>query len=637
MNNQPGNSDNDARFRIVVVGHVDHGKSTLIGRLLFDLGSIPEGKREQIERACAAEGMPFEYAFLMDALLEEQEQNVTIDTTRLPFRTPRRGYEIIDAPGHAEFLKNMVTGASSASAALLVIDAREGIQEQSRCHAVLLGLLGVKQVAVLVNKMDLCDYAEARFRALEADYRRFLRGIGLEPEAFVPISAREGANLLERSARLPWWRGPTVVEVLDGFKEAGPAPDQPLRFFVQDVYRQGDARIIVGRVETGRLGVGDRLAISPGGRTAIVKTLERWPAPGPGQAGAGESIGLTLAEPLFIERGATLSHEANAPCEGRQLKARIFWLSPQPVAVGEACRLRLGTQEVVAEITGVDRVVDAGSLDEVRRGGPGEVRRHEVADVTLQTRQPVAFDEYGKLPVSGRFVLSRDDQPVGGGIVLPGAYFQRLAGSPAPVANLFWSTGKVSPADRFRLHGHSGCVVWFTGLSGAGKSTLAVELERQLFAAGRHTYLLDGDNLRHGLCAGLGFTPADRSENIRRAAEAAKLLADAGLICLAAFISPLRADRERARQIMPRGRFIEVYVATPVEVCRQRDPKGLYARADRGEIKEFTGVSAPYEPPLDPEITVRTDQESLADSLTRLMELLQGLKDLPDSAPGFQP
>ena len=359
-----------------------------------------------------------------------------------------------------------------------------------------------------------------------------------------------------------------------------------------------------------------------------MQSIERWNAPKRDTADVGESVGFTLAEQIFVERGTIATHEADVPFEDRQFKARIFWMSKNPLATGRVYSLRLTTQDVPCDVVSIDRVIDATSLDTIDHPAADRaVQRHEVAEITLRARQIVAFDDHQHLSISGRFALVDGRLCVGGGIVLPGSYHRRVAGGPAPVENLFWADGKVTRERRAKRNGHAGRVVWFTGLSASGKSTLAIELERQLFNAGRQVYFLDGDNLRHGLCAGLGFSATDRTENIRRAAEAAKLFADAGIICLAAFISPLRADRDRARSLLEPGKFIEVHVATPVEVCRQRDPKGLYARADRGEIKEFTGVTAPYEPPLHAEVVLHPERDSVDACVTQLLEFLTAQDD----------
>ena len=611
-----------ARLNVVVVGHVDHGKSTLIGRLLFDTASLKQGKIEQVQKACAAEGMEFEYAFLLDALLEEQEQNITIDTTRIPFHTANREYAIIDAPGHTEFLKNMVTGAASASAAFLLIDAHEGIKEQSKRHAFLLSLLGVRQLVVLVNKMDLAGYGEVRFREIVAEYSAFLVTLGLKPAHFIPVAAKHGDNIANRSARTPWYTGPTVVEALDGFADIDNLSDKPLRFIVQDVYRWDDKRVFAGRIESGTVKEGDRIVFSPGGKTSTVAKIERWSSPERTEAVTGESVGLSLTDQIFVERGHIGTHEKDGANESQQFRARIFWIQQEKLRIGQPLTLRLVTQETQAEVVSIEKIVDATTLNEVSRPGTeAHVARHEVAEVTLRTKKPLAFDVTGYIAPTSRFAIYAGRAPSGGGVILPDRYFQR--GKEGGVAeNLFWSAGRITRATREARNAHPGLVIWLTGLSGSGKSTVATELERQLFISGRQVYLLDGDNMRQGLNAGLSFNAADRTENIRRAGEAAKLLADAGLIVITAFISPFTADRDRVRSILPPGRFVEVYVNAPVEVCKTRDPKGLYARAERGEIKEFTGISSPYEAPVHPEIELHTDQVSADQAVEQLLEFL---------------
>jgi bifunctional enzyme CysN/CysC len=611
------------QLKIVIVGHVDHGKSTFVGRLFHDTGSLPAGKLEQLQRIAERRGVPFEWANLMDALQSERDQNITIDTAQIWFRTPKRQYVIIDAPGHKEFLKNMVTGAANAEAALLLIDAHEGVQENSRRHGYLLNLLGIRQIAVLVNKMDLADHAEARFREIEAEYRRWLASIGLTPKVFIPIAAKHGDNIASRSARMPWWSGPTVVETLDAFTVAELPEGQPLRFPIQDVYRFDDRRILAGRVEAGTLKVGDRLQFCPGNKVSTVKSIERWSAPKSDIAGAGESIGITLTEQIFVERGAVAAVESTPPYELTKFKARLFWLGRQPFRKGRTYKLKLATQEVECSIDSFQRVLDASTLQTIERpDSEAQVARHEVAELTLHTKRPVAFDAISEIVPTGRFVIVDGFDVAGGGIIVDDNYPRRTADSQHKSANIYWSHGKVTPAQRAVRNGHSGYVVWLTGLSGSGKSTLATELERQLFNLGHHAYILDGDNIRHGLNRDLGFSPEDRKENIRRIGQVAALFADAGMICITAFISPYRSDRDMVRQMAPPGRFVEVHVNAPVEVCEQRDPKGLYAKARAGEIKEFTGVSAPYEVPLDPELELHTDRLSAPESVARIVEYL---------------
>jgi bifunctional enzyme CysN/CysC len=609
-------------LKIVIVGHVDHGKSTFVGRLFHDTGSLPEGKLEQLQQIAQRRGVPFEWANLMDALQSERDQNITIDTAQIWFQTRKRQYVIIDAPGHKEFLKNMITGAANAEAALLLIDAHEGVQENSRRHGYLLNLLGIRQIAVLVNKLDLENYSEARFRQIESEYRVWLKGIGVEPRVFIPIAAKHGDNIASLSSNTAWWRGPTVLEMLDDFKVAERPNDQPLRFPVQDVYRFDERRILAGRVEAGSVKVGDRLVFSPTNKVSTVKSIERWQAPESTVAVAGESVGITLTEQIFVARGAIAAPESAPPFELSRFKARVFWLGRQPFAKGKTYKLKLATQEVECAVESIEKIIDASSLATVTRGEMF-VGRHEVAELTLHTRKPVAFDVHADIVPTGRFVIVDGFDVSGGGIIAADNYPRRTHDSNTKSENIYWSRGKVTAAQRESRNGHRGCVIWLTGLSGAGKSSIATELERELFNLGWHVYVLDGDNIRHGLGANLGFSPKDRTENIRRVGEVAKLFADAGVVCITAFISPYREDRQLVRQLMPSGRFIEVFINAPLEVCEQRDPKGLYAKARAKEIKEFTGISAPYEAPIHPEIELRTDQLAIGESVNQILEYLQ--------------
>jgi bifunctional enzyme CysN/CysC len=605
-------------LKIVFVGHVDHGKSTLIGRILHDTDSLPEGKIEMVKKACAAEGMEFEFAFVLDALLEEQKQNVTIDTTEIRFKTKRRKCIIIDAPGHKEFLKNMITGASRADAAVLVIAANEGVREQSRRHAYLLSLLGVKQLIVVVNKMDLADFSEKRFEEIEIEYRKFLKELGLEARVFVPASAKNGDNVASASKKMKWHRGPTVLEALDLLEPQSADVDLPLRFCVQDVYRFDERRIIAGRVETGKLRVGDELVFSPANKTSKVQSIEEWGENGESEAVAGDSIGITLAEQIFVERGYIASHQTDTPIEANRVHADVFWIVREPMRTGHLYDLRLATQEVKCEIVSIDEVMDSATL-EATKDKREQLERNEVGRLTLQTRSPLVIDNHDRIPKLGRFVIADDGQICGGGTIFGGVYTDRTV---AKSKNIFWVEGKITAEARAARTGHRGAVVWFTGLSGAGKSTIAQALERELFARGMQTYVLDGDNIRHGLNSNLGFSPEDRVENIRRVSEVAKLMADSGVVAITAFISPYRMDRRRAREIALEGNaeFVEVFVDAPLAVCEARDPKSLYKKARAGEIREFTGIDAPYEPPDDAEIIVHTDRQTVNESVATILE-----------------
>jgi len=607
-------------LKIVFVGHVDHGKSTLIGRILHDTDSLPDGKIDMIKKACAAEGMEFEFAFLLDALLEEQKQNVTIDTTEIAFRTSRRNYVIIDAPGHKEFLKNMITGASRADAAVLVIAADEGVREQSRRHAYLLRLLGIKQLIVVVNKMDLAEFSEKRFAEVESEYRKFLIDLSLEVRAFIPTSAKTGENVARASEKIKWYRGPTVLEALDLFEPRKADVDLPLRFCVQDVYRFDQRRIVAGRIETGTLRVGDGLVFSPANKSSVVATIERWNAPTDGAAMSGDSIGITLSEQIFVERGYVASHQSDTPIETNRFHADLFWIVREPLRVGRLYNLRLATQEVKCQVVSIEQVMDSSTL-EAKIDKCEQLERNEVGRLTIQTRGPLVIDNHERIPNLGRFVIVEEGGIRGGGTIFGGVYTDRRV---AKSQNIFWIEGKITARERAVRSGHRGAVVWFTGLSGAGKSTIAQALERELFNRAMHTCVLDGDNVRHGLNSNLGFSPEDRVENIRRVSEVAKLMADAGAVVITAFISPYRMERRRAREIALEGNaeFIEVFIDAPLEVCETRDPKNLYKKARAGEIRDFTGIDAPYEAPEDAEIVVRTDRQSVDESVATILEQL---------------
>jgi bifunctional enzyme CysN/CysC len=607
-------------LKIVIVGHVDHGKSTLIGRLFHDTDSLPEGRMEAIEKMCERRGMPFEWAFLMDSIQAERDQGITIDTTQIRFKTERRPYVIIDAPGHIEFLKNMITGAASSEAALLLIDAQEGVQEQSRRHGYLLSLLGIPQVAVLVNKMDLVDYDAARFGEVAETYRAYLAGIGVEARGFVPISAREGDNIATHSRRMPWYQGPTVLKMLDGFQPRPPLEDRPLRMLVQDVYKFDQRRIVAGRIEAGRFHVGDDVVFSPSNKTARIKSIEAFAVPEtPTAAKAGESVGVTLETQIFVERGEVMSHLEHAPMETNVFKGRLFWLGEQPLTVGSVYTLKLGTLECPVTVEQIERVVDTEALD---RDDKGRIERNAVGEVVLRTRRLLALDEHHVSAATGRFVLVHDYVPVAGGQISMEGYPDQRNLVTVRSTNITAVGHSVSRAARAARNGHEGAVLWFTGLSGAGKSTLALALEAELFARGYHVYVLDGDNIRTGLNANLSFSPDDRAENIRRVGEVANLFADAGFIVISSFISPYRSDRERARAAAGE-RFHEIYVKASLEVCEQRDPKGLYRRARAGEITDFTGIQSPYEEPERAQLVVDTSELDIEDALGELLRYVE--------------
>ncbi len=608
-------------MKIVIVGHVDHGKSTLVGRLFHDTGSLPEGKYESIKAMCERRGMPFEYAFLMDALQAERDQGITIDTSQIWFRTEKREYVIIDAPGHKEFLKNMVTGAAASDAALLLIDAEEGVREQSRRHGYLLHLLGVKQVAVVVNKMDLVGYDQKRFQEIEREYTDYLAGLGVHPVFFIPISAREGVNVAERSPNMDWYRGPTVLEALDEFQVVTQPVDLPMRMPVQAVYKFDHRRIIAGRIESGSIKVGDRVLFSPSNKTARVASIEAWSVDEqPTVGSAGQSVGITLDEQIFVERGEICSLESEPPVETDVFRGRLFWLGKRPLTVGDRFKMKLATAVVPVRVQSIDQVVDTDDLS--LDAGGSEVPRNAVAEVTLRAEQIVALDDFSNDQRLGRFVLVDGYDIAGGGIISMEGYADQRHLITVRATNIYSVDYDVTPDLRAQRNGHMGGVMWFTGLSGAGKSTLAVEVERRLYSLGYQVYVLDGDNVRTGLCADLGFSPEDRAENIRRVGEVAALLSQAGMIVVTAFISPYRSDRERARKSAG-DQFHEIYVKADLEVCEQRDPKGLYKKARAGEIPDFTGISAPYEPPEQAELVVDTSHDAVDDCVQHIIDYVK--------------
>ncbi len=614
MNPIAGPSPTERPLPIVIVGHVDHGKSTLVGRLLNDTGSLPEGKVQALREMSQRRGMPFEWSFVMDALQAERDQGITIDTTQVRFRTPKRPYVIIDAPGHKEFLKNMITGAASAEAALLVIDVQEGALEQSRRHAYLLHLLGVRQVAVVINKMDMCDFSAARYREVADGILGYLTEIGVTPSAVVPISARHGNNIAQRCRHMTWYTGPTVTGALDGFTAAPSLTDQPLRLPIQDVYKFDERRIIAGRIESGQIKIGDDLVFLPGGRTAKVATIESWNETAPRtMAVAGQSVGVTLDQPIFVERGHIASASHQRPVETHTIRAHLFWLGHEPLTVGRQYTLKIATAEHNVSVQAIERVIDVEDLS--GRGGD-QVERNGVGEVVLHSRSAMVVDDFSEIARTGRAVIVDGYDVVGGCII------QKPRPDERPARNLVAASHTVTNEERIRANGHLGGVLWFTGLSGAGKSTMAMALERELFRKGIQVYALDGDGIRQGLNADLGFSPQDRSENIRRVANVARLFAEAGVIVVTALISPTRADRALARQVGG-PLFHEIFIDADLSVCEGRDVKGLYRKARAGLIPEFTGVTAPYEPPLSPELVLKTGARPVEACLADLAEYVE--------------
>ncbi len=595
-----------ALVRIVIVGHVDHGKSTLIGRLLYETGSLPDGKLESLKAISARRGMPFEWSFLLDALQTERDQGITLDTSQIRFRTPSRDFVLIDAPGHAEFLRNMITGAAQADAALLIVDAAEGVRDQTRRHGYLLHLLGVRQVAVVINKMDRVSFDEQRFRDIETEISTHLVNLGLTPVAVIPISARDGDGVARRTDSIAWYRGPTVVETLDGFVPARQPDELALRLPVQAVYKFDDRRIVAGRIETGSIAVGDEIVIMPSGKTAHVRSIESWPEPAlaPRTASAGQSVGITLDSEIFLDRGDVVSTAAVRPKAAQRLRARVFWLHEEPLEVGTTLNVRIGTAEARGTIAAIEKAVDPGALSTTEAKA---VAQNHVGEVDIALSRPLAVDPYAVNARTGRIVLDMKGRISGGGLVLsldppppvPASGDGRSGGARSPQSSALKSA--VSPQERAARSGHAGAILWLTGAGGSGASKLARAVERQLFDRGGAPVVLETDALRSGLNADLGARPADHTETVRRTAEVAAHLARNGFIVIVAAISPTAAGRAQARAIGGK-RFFEVHV----------DAAAAAAASD-----------AAYEAPVAPDLRLDTLRYDLDTNSLQVEQLLE--------------
>ncbi|HQR11558.1 MAG TPA: adenylyl-sulfate kinase [Casimicrobiaceae bacterium] len=603
---------------VCLAGHVDHGKSSLLGRLLHELDLLPEGKVAKMEAASSSRGVPLEWSFALDSLQLERDQAVTLDTTRVHVRTPRRELIVIDCPGHRELVRNLVTGAAGTSAALLVVDGQLGAEAQTRAHAALLRLLGVRDFVVAVNKMDALNWSEERFDARRSEIASALTPLGVEVHAIVPTSARDGGNIAA-TPPAAWWEGPTLVAALEALPAEQIAdPDAPLRLPVQDVYRTGTRRAIAGRIAQGTLRAGAELMVLPSGARAHVASLDGWPT-APASAVAGDNVALTFAEPVIVERGDLLCAAAAPARLTPVFDADIFWLGHEPLAAGRRCELRVGARAVAARVAAVIHALD---IDRLVPRGATDIAINGVGRVTIRCDQAVAVDDVIECLETGRFVLADAGVIIGGGLISASHYPDQRRALPAANRNVVAVDHYITAEERGARAGHVGAVVWLTGLSGAGKSTLAMALERALFDRGWAAYTIDGDNVRRGLNADLGFSPGDRQENIRRVGEVAALFADAGLVCITAFISPFDDDRARARAAAGSRRFFEVYVKSELATCEARDPKGLYGKARRGEIRGFTGIDSPYEAPAAPDLVIDTQHLDQAACIAQLVEFV---------------
>lgn len=523
-------------MNIVIVGHVDHGKSTVIGRLLADTGSLPKGKLEQVQRECKKNAKPFEYAFLLDALKDEQAQGITIDSARCFFKSQKRQYIIIDAPGHIEFLKNMVSGAARAEAALLVIDAKEGIQENSKRHGYLLSMLGIRQIAVCVNKMDLVGFSRKHFEEIEKKYRAFLQQIGVQPKYFIPIAAREGINMLSKSKELSWFKGPSVLEVLDLFETAPATDKKPFRMPIQGIYKfteEGDdRRIIAGRIESGSISVGDQVIFFPSNKRSEIKSIETFPEKKLKTVSAGYAAGFTLKEQIYINRGEIMCRlQEPHPSVSTLLQVDLFWMGRSPMVFGKTYKLKLGTAKIEAELKKINKIMDASDLKNTTKD---KIERHDVAECVLECRYPLAFDLAGEIEATGRFVIVDDYDIAGGGIISAGFKDDYAeVREQVLLRSQKWDFSVIDPNTRAEAYGHHPKLILLTGRVGVDKKSIAKQVEKTLFEKGKKVYFLGIGNLLRGLDADVESQKAARKEHVRRLAEVGHLLTDAGLLVLA--------------------------------------------------------------------------------------------------------
>jgi len=603
-------------LRFIACGSVDDGKSTLIGRLLYDTQTLLDDQLAVLaadSRRVGTQGGELDFALLVDGLSAEREQGITIDVAYRFFATARRRFIVADTPGHVQYTRNMVTGASTADLAVILVDARQGMLTQTRRHSHLVALLGIRHVVLAVNKLDLVGYSQAVFEAIDADYRAFAERIGISSVTSVPLSALRGDNLIAApSANTPWYRGPSLIEHLETVHVEPAAATAPLRFLVQGVQRPDpEFRGYAGRVLGGRVRPGDAIRVLPSGRTSAVARIVTYDGD-LAEAVCGQSVTLTLADPVDVSRGDVIAAATAPPAVADQFEATVVWMDEEPMLPGRGYLVKIGATTTGGALAAPKYQIDVDSLEHL---AARTLALNAIGVCTLTLDRAVPFDPYADNRDMGSFiVIDRiSHRTVGAGLL----HFALRRSQ-----NVHWQATTVDQAARAARNGHGAAVVWLTGLSGSGKSTIANRLEQRLHALGVHTYLLDGDNIRHGLNKDLGFTAADRVENIRRIAEVAGLMVDAGLVVICAFISPFRSERELARRRVADGEFVEVYVDTPLAVVEQRDPKGLYAKARRGELKNFTGIDSPYEAPEAPEVHVRTDETDLDAAVERILARL---------------
>ncbi|WP_404416500.1 sulfate adenylyltransferase subunit CysN [Vreelandella aquamarina] len=609
--------ENKGLLRFITCGSVDDGKSTLIGRLLFESKLLFEDQLASIEadsKKYGTQGGDMDFALLVDGLAAEREQGITIDVAYRFFSTDKRKFIVADTPGHEQYTRNMVTGASNADAAILMVDARHGIMTQTRRHSFLMSLMGMRRVVVAINKMDLVDYSKARFDEIVEEYQAFAKQLGFENITFIPMSALKGDNVIEHSARMPWYHGTTLM----GYLETVEVDDErlqrhPFRMAVQWVNRPNlDFRGFTGMISSGVIAPGDEIRVQPSGSTSKVSRIYTYDGDLE-QAVAGQSVTLLMEDEIDISRGDVISGVSSPAQTADQFETSLVWMHDEPLLPGRPYLMKLGTQTVSATVTNIKYQVNVNTLEHT---ASKQLDLNAIGVCTLSLNKAVAFDPYTENQDTGGFILidRMTNNTVGAGML---NFALRRS------QNIHMQHVDIGKSQRAEAKVQKPAVLWFTGLSGAGKSTIANLVEQKLYAQGQHTYLLDGDNVRHGLNRDLGFTDADRVENIRRVSEVARLMVDAGLIVLTAFISPFRSERRMARDLLDEGEFIEIFVDTPLDVAEERDPKGLYRKARRGELQNFTGIDSAYEAPESPEIHLHTDKLSPEDAADAIIKALR--------------
>lgn len=606
-------------LRLITCGSVDDGKSTLIGRLLLESGQVADDHLAALEadsKRFGTQGDAIDVALLLDGLQAEREQGITIDVAYRHFGTSRRRFLVADTPGHVQYTRNMITGASTADLAVILVDARKGINAQTKRHSMIVGLVGIRHVLLAVNKMDLTDFSKEIFDSIESEFREFISGTSISTSIAVPVSGLLGDNVRDRSLRTPWYLGPTLIEFLEEFHVDRSEEMQPFRLPIQMAIRPSDGfRGLCGLVSSGRVEVGDEVAVVPSGQTTRISRIVSWGGDVT-SAEAGQSVTVCLQDEVDASRGDILAGATDPLQSSSQLRAQVVWMSEQDLLPGRSYLLKIGTQTVGCSVLRVKSVVDVESLGQVPAS---RLTLNDIGILEISTKRPIAFEPYERCRALGGFlIIDRESfATLGAGMI---EHDLRRS------TNIRWQETTITKRERRTLNGHSSGVIWMTGLPGSGKSTLANQIEQRFHERAVRTFILDGDNLRHGLSRDLGFTSESRVENLRRAGEVARILVDAGIVVIASFVSPYEADRLMVREMFESSEFIEIHVDAPLEKLVERDPKGLYAKALRGEITNFTGVNSPYEKPVRPDLRVDTGSTDVDITVAQIMDFLDRIE-----------